>query len=203
MPESADRHDPASAGALVEDRLDAAEQILTRLREALDAEVDARVAFEVWISSSLKNFDGEKGILRHRAPLEQSRAPAKQVTTEVVENGRPKTGITFMFTVMHDKIKSLTENFADYKTLSELKAKQCAKIDDCSMRDTLTEFYHLLSRAINAGDTEDETEILKAGPFEGNVDELWSLRERVLRRLATFDAYGVALNAVGKVDVDV
>jgi hypothetical protein len=79
-----------------------------------------------------------------------------------------------------------------------LKAAQHAKIDDASTKDALYQYYQQLSRDLEA--IEDEQRV--TGPFKGNYDELWALRDRVLCRVVVFDKYGNAMRDAKKAWVD-
>ena len=74
------------------------------------------------------------------------------------------------------------------------KAEQEQKIDDAATRDSLCIMYKQLSNDIYKSK--------RIGPFEGNPDELWALRDRVVRRLALFDKYDAALQEAKNADVD-
>lgn len=45
-------------------------------------------------------------------------------------------------------------------------------------------------------------EVRAIAQFSGTYDELWSLRDRVVRRLALFDSYGKALEEAKATEVD-
>lgn len=77
-----------------------------------------------------------------------------------------------------------------------LKAKQRQTIDNCPTRDTLHQMYHQLTRLIDVSPKD------RAGPFVGDEDELWALRDRVVCRLALFELYGRAVQEAMKAHVD-
>jgi hypothetical protein len=80
--------------------------------------------------------------------------------------------------------------------LAEAKrVKQQASIDDAPTRDTLYEFYHQIEHDLYANDEERNRR------FEGDADELWGLKQRVLRRIAGFDAVGKAIEEARSADV--
>lgn len=74
------------------------------------------------------------------------------------------------------------------------------KIDDAPTRDTLHGMYHQLDRAMNTMEISSSVRC-KAGEFIGTFDELFALRDRVLRRLAVFDLCGKALAEAKAADV--
>lgn len=141
--------------------------------------------------------------IRSQIHVEQTTGLGKQAKMEGIDQASVKSGVALMITGLKEKTQGLKNNFVRFKMIADTKSRQRATIDDCRVRDSLNGFYHHLSRAIKEADPEDETAVLEAGPFEGDLDEIWSLRERVVRRLATFDAYWTALDEVEKADVDV
>lgn len=73
----------------------------------------------------------------------------------------------------------------------ELRDRQEARIDEAICKDVLHSYYQQLSTAID----NDES---RAGSFEGGTDEFWKLRDRCVRRLATFDDCDEASNEAKK-----
>lgn len=69
-------------------------------------------------------------------------------------------------------------------------------IDDASTRDVLYGMYHELTNIM-----KDDGYRRRAVRFEGTFDELLTLRSRVLRRLATFDAWCDALKEARDAEV--
>ena len=68
-------------------------------------------------------------------------------------------------------------------------AAQQQKIDDASTRDALHSMYHQLDHALFKMDGNRR----RIDPFEGTFDELFTLRDRVVSRLAIFNLYDEAL----------
>lgn len=77
---------------------------------------------------------------------------------------------------------------ADFQASIERKNRQEALIDNAISRQDLLQYYESLSAQLN----DEYTDV--ASDFLGSDDELWSLRERVVRRLATFEACEKALD---------
>ncbi|KAI6887238.1 hypothetical protein KC360_g1632 [Hortaea werneckii] len=68
-------------------------------------------------------------------------------------------------------------------------------IDDAFDKETLYRHFRDLDRALAKGEDDQRR---RAGSFEGTFDELWPLRERVLLRLAVFDARESILEEIEK-----
>ncbi|KAI7277270.1 hypothetical protein KC345_g6716 [Hortaea werneckii] len=66
-------------------------------------------------------------------------------------------------------------------------------IDDAFDKEMLYRHFRDLDRALAKGEDDQRR---RAGSFEGTFDELWPLRERVLLRLAVFDARGRILEEI-------
>lgn len=79
--------------------------------------------------------------------------------------------------------KSTQNSISVLQARMELNRRQRERIDNAVIREDLLSLYETLSDQI-AGfhDVEDG--------FKGKEDELWALRERVIRRLALFEKYG-------------
>ena len=74
------------------------------------------------------------------------------------------------------------------------KASYEQTIDDAHTRDDLYKMYKQLESDIWEG--------TRISQFEGTNDELFTLKDRVLCRLALFDLYGAALKEAQTADVD-
>lgn len=78
----------------------------------------------------------------------------------------------------------------------KIRADQEQKVDDASTKETLHLMYHQLTRLMDGQGKRDGI------AFEGTADELFTLRDRVVFRLAVFDMYGKALKEAQTADVD-
>lgn len=77
------------------------------------------------------------------------------------------------------------------------KAAQEQRVDDAATKEALHFMYHQLTRLMDGkGKKEDGI------AFQGSLDELFTLRDRVVFRLAVFDLYGKALKEAQTADVD-
>lgn len=82
--------------------------------------------------------------------------------------------------------KSTQNAISALQARMELSRRQRERIDNAVIREDLLSFYAILSDQISGfHDFQDG--------FKGNEDELWALRERVLRRLSSFTEHGEAL----------
>ncbi|KAI6863496.1 hypothetical protein KC338_g2277 [Hortaea werneckii] len=88
----------------------------------------------------------------------------------------------------HSKIRERVK-----KIEKRLKYEQL--IDDAFDKETLFRHFRDLDRALAKGEDDQRR---RAGSFEGTFDELWPLRERVLLRLAVFDARERILEKIEK-----
>ena len=74
------------------------------------------------------------------------------------------------------------------------KADMEEKIDEAASRESLHIMFHQLNDIM-------AEKCLCAGGFEGTFDELFPLRDRVIRRLAVYDHYEKAFQEAKKADV--
>ncbi|KAI7227508.1 hypothetical protein KC343_g19094, partial [Hortaea werneckii] len=88
----------------------------------------------------------------------------------------------------HSKIRERVK-----KIEKRLKYEQL--IDDAFNKEMLCRHFRDLDRALAKGEDDQRR---RAGSFEGTFDELWPLRERVLLRLAVFDARERILEKIEK-----
>lgn len=90
----------------------------------------------------------------------------------------------FATAAMQSQSSSSTAN--DFQARMENKIRQESLIDSAYMRETLLQHYAELSELI-----EDNS--VEGLEFAGTENELWALRDRVVRRLALFEPCGQAL----------
>ncbi|KAK5123114.1 hypothetical protein LTR85_003312 [Meristemomyces frigidus] len=94
------------------------------------------------------------------------------------------------------KIELLQERQNTFKTfrndvLRKFKHEQI--IDNAPTKDALYSLFKTLE-----GNLHSDGQRRRAGPFEGDFDELLQLRDRIIYRLSIFDAYGMAFKEAQK-----
>ena len=171
----------------LDEKLDAAEQILSILRDGLHAETEDRKASQASHDEKTQDLESQMAALRIEL-VEQRTGVQEKVSTPAAESKLAQVDW---------KITNLAKEFHSLQRIVQARTKQHAKIDDCPTRDSLYEFYHLLDRDIAAAEGG------RNGPFEGDFDELWHLRDRTVGRLAMFDLYGEAMKEAKNAVVDV
>ncbi|KAK3681513.1 hypothetical protein LTR37_020876 [Vermiconidia calcicola] len=115
---------------------------------------------------------------------------------EARDNSGADTDLSMRLPFLQAKLDDLKSELDATKQDVALKAKQRQTLDNCPTRDTLHQMYHRLTRLIDASPKD------RAGPFLGDEDELWALRDRVVCRLALFELYGHAVQEAMKAHVD-
>ncbi|KAK3725053.1 hypothetical protein LTR37_000563 [Vermiconidia calcicola] len=115
---------------------------------------------------------------------------------ETGDNSGANADLSMRLAFLQAKLDDLKSELDATKQDVALKAKQRQTIDNCPTRDTLHQMYHQLTRLIDVSPKD------RAGPFVGDEDELWALRDRVVCRLALFELYGRAVQEAMKAHVD-
>lgn len=71
-------------------------------------------------------------------------------------------------------------------------------VDDASTKESLYRMYAQLGEVLFNEECRG-----RCGPFSGTFDDLFTLRNRVIRRIALFDACGAAIHEAKSADVDI